>query len=288
MSATSDYIAPTGQRTAAADDDTSARLFFAHANGFPAPCYRRFLDRLAAVHEVIAPERLAHDPAYPVDREWRSLTDEVLDRLAALPEAAPLVGVGHSMGGVLLFLAACRQPRRFRGLVMLDPPMAFGWTGWLLKLARLCGRIDRITPAGRSLGRRAHWPDAASAAGSLGAKSLFRDFDRIGMDDFVAGGTEPDPAGGRRLRFDVDTEVAIFRSIPANLARQPAPLSMPADLIVASRGSALRPGDLARLARRHALRVHYLDGDHLFPLNRPDAAAQAVLDIVQGQRKRAR
>ncbi len=265
-----------------------ARLFFAHANGFPAPCYRRFLDSLGAVHDVVAPERLGHGPGYPIDREWRGLTDEVLDRLAALPDAAPVIGVGHSMGGVLLFLAACRQPRRFHGLIMLDPPMAFGWSGWLLKLARRCGRIDHITPAGRSLGRRDRWPDIASVARDLGAKSLFRGFDETGMADFAAGGTQPDGNGGYSLRFDVDKEIAIFRAIPGELSRQPAPLPLPADVIVAGHGSALRPAELKRLARRHALRVRYLDGDHLFPLSGPEGAARAVLDSIREQQQRAR
>jgi pimeloyl-ACP methyl ester carboxylesterase len=264
------------------------RIFFAHANGFPAPCYRGFLDRLAAEHDVVAPERLGHDPAYPVDREWRSLSDEVLDRLAALPDADPVLAVGHSMGAVLLFLAACRQPRRFAGLTLLDPPMAFGWTGWALKLARLCGRIDRITPAGRSLGRREHWPDRTTVARELGSRPLFREFDDAALQDFVAGGTEPAADGGRRLRFQVTTEVAIFRTIPTELARQPAPLPMPVDLVVASRGSALRRGDRMRFARRHAARLHAVDGDHLFPLSRPHAAASLVLDITRRQLEQAR
>lgn len=64
------------------------------------------------------------------------------------------------------------------------------------------------------------------------------------------------------------------------LAREPAPLACPGDVIVARGSGVTAPGDLRRMVRRHHFGVHYVDGDHLFPLNRPENAAASVLDLI--------
>lgn len=267
----------------------SAPLFFAHANGFPAGAYRRFLAALSEGREVLAVERLGHRPEYPVDREWRGLTHELLDSIAAQAGAEPVIGVGHSMGGVLMFLAASRQPGRFRQIIMLDPPVSFGWSGWLLIAMRALGRIDRVTPAGRSVGRRQRWPDLDAAIDDLSGKRLFRDFDRIALSDYLAAATEKDPDnGGLRLSYRVDVEVAVFRNIPALLPLEPSPLPCPGDIAVARDSAVTRPGDLRRMVGRHGFGVHRADGDHLFPLTRPAGAAALVRRIIASRADTAR
>src|SRR5690606_21433847 len=79
-------------------------LVFSHANGFPGGSYRTFLAPFANHFDLHPVDRFGHDPAYPVDAEWDSLSRQLEDFMAPLPK--PLVGMGHSMGGVLTFLVA--------------------------------------------------------------------------------------------------------------------------------------------------------------------------------------
>ena len=37
-----------------------------------------------------------------------------------------IIGIGHSLGGILTFLAAYRRPELFKGIIMLDPPQLMG------------------------------------------------------------------------------------------------------------------------------------------------------------------
>ncbi|MDF1638071.1 alpha/beta fold hydrolase, partial [Alcanivorax jadensis] len=92
-------------------------LVFAHANGIPGHSYDTFLAPLADEFDVIIIDRLGHNPAYPVDADWHSLSLELEARLESLPK--PLVGAGHSLGSVVMYLVAQRRPEWFSALIML-------------------------------------------------------------------------------------------------------------------------------------------------------------------------
>lgn len=87
-----------------------------------------------------------------MDRDWKSLSLELEAFLEPLPK--PIIGLGHSMGSVLMFWVAHRHPDWFRAQVMLDPPLANGLQGAAYRLARLTGQGDRFSPAKRA---RAGW-----------------------------------------------------------------------------------------------------------------------------------
>ena len=87
-----------------------ARIVFAHANSFPAGTYRVLFEALRERgYALWAPEKLGHDPAYPVSDNWphlvQQLADFVLQQVAApgggAAAAPPLYLVGHSLGGYL-------------------------------------------------------------------------------------------------------------------------------------------------------------------------------------------
>src|SRR3546814_20386370 len=63
------------------------------------------------------------------------------------------------------------------------------------------GFIDRLTPAGRTLGRREEFTDLESARQYFSAKTLFRGFDPECFDAYLQHGLQQ--VGDRlRLRFD--------------------------------------------------------------------------------------
>ncbi|BBI59706.1 hypothetical protein HSBAA_10120 [Vreelandella sulfidaeris] len=133
-----------------ADATSRTRLVFAHANGFPGLSYRSLLNPLAETFDLHPLDRLGHHPDYPVNHNWGNLVDELL---SYLPQSdTPLLGVGHSLGGTLMAMAADKQPERFCGVIMLDPPLMLGTDAWAMKAAKRFGFIDRVTPAGKTQG----------------------------------------------------------------------------------------------------------------------------------------
>lgn len=251
-------------------------LAFAHANGFPGGSYRCFLDVLAKDYRVEAVPMLGHDPAWPVDAHWQSLSRQLEAWLEPLPK--PLIGVGHSMGGVLMFMVASRRPEWFRALLMLDPPLVNGLPGLAFNLLRQLGMGDRITPAGKSQGRRAHWPDRQSVEDYFRSRTLFRRFDSRCLEDYLDAGLERDD-NGYHLRFDPAIEVAIFRTTPGNTGRYPR-LSVPGAVISGSQSLPRFHGGAARHARRHHMLHRFAPGGHLFPLEQPERAAIRVGEVL--------
>ncbi len=264
---------------------TLPTLFFAHANGFPGGSYRTFLAPLGEEFEVVAMDRVGHDPEFPVGPGWHELSRQVERELAGL--TGPVTAVGHSMGGVLLFMVASRRPEWFDSLIMLDPPLINGWREVLFGLGRLFGQIDRITPAGRSQGRRAHFRDWQDVEGYFERRGFFQALDPRCLRDYLDAGLESDGGGGWRLRFDPDREVEIFRTTPLGLDRWPR-LRVPA-MLINGRDSPAPFHDCGRRhARRHGMLYDMAPGGHMFPLEKPDMTARQVSEGLARLREQAR
>ncbi|MET1077318.1 MAG: alpha/beta hydrolase [Pseudomonas sp.] len=254
----------------------SQQVFFAHANGFPSATYGKLFAALAPEYQVQHLEQHGHDPRFPVDDNWGNLVEELLHHLEALGE--PILGVGHSLGGVLHYHAALLRPELYRGVVMLDSPVLTLADRWLIRLAKRFGFIDRLTPAGRTLGRREAFDDLEQARRYFAGKSLFRRFDPDCLEAYVNFGLHPSGAG-LRLRFDPATEIDIYRSVPHTSPGRAHQLQVPLAVVRGRHSRVVLPHH-ARLVRR-VPRGEYLTlpGGHMFPLERPQATAELLKAI---------
>ncbi|PRY65112.1 pimeloyl-ACP methyl ester carboxylesterase [Vreelandella songnenensis] len=254
------------------------RLVFAHANGFPGLSYRSLLAPLADTFEVTPLDRLGHHPDYPVNHNWANLVDELL---SYLPDTgAPLLGVGHSLGGTLMAMAADKQPDRFCGVIMLDPPLMLGPDAWAMKAAKRFGFIDRITPAGKTQGRRSVWPSREVMASYLSRRGLFRRFTPDALNDYIEAGTRLLEDGSAELTFDPRIEVEIFRHLPDHLSRLPSRVGVPLELVAGQESHLLTASRIKRL-RRNGLKVAQVPGTHMFPMEHPDETRAAILAAWQ-------
>ncbi len=87
-------------------------IHFAHANGFPAKTYSKLFSYLETRFEVNYIERHGHDLLYPVTDGWAELADELQNSIESL-FVKPVIGVGHSLGGILHLLASVKDPRLY-------------------------------------------------------------------------------------------------------------------------------------------------------------------------------
>ncbi|EWH00632.1 alpha/beta fold hydrolase [Halomonas sp. BC04] len=254
------------------------RLIFAHANGFPGMSYRSLLAPLRERFDVHPVDRLGHHPDYPVGHNWLALRDELLDHLTHSEE--PAIGVGHSMGGVLMAMAAERAPERFRCVVMLDPPLMLGLDAWGMKVAKRFGFVDRVTPAGKSRGRRSAWPDRDAMANHLRRRGLFRRFTPDALHDYVEGGTRLRDDGSAELVYDPAIETEIFRQLPDHLTRLPQRLQVPFGLLAGRDSDLITPARRRRL-ERHRIKLSLVPGTHMFPMEHPEETRQALVAMLE-------
>lgn len=256
-------------------------LHFAHANSYPAGTYGMFFDRLSAYYDVRALPMHAHDPRYPVDDGWRKLGKELGEELARRYKE-PVILVGHSMGGILSLLTARKRPDLVRCVVLLDSPIVAGWRAYVLFLAKLLRIQSRHSPASASVKRRNAWPDMESAYQHYAAKAMFAAWPERVLRDYVNHGVEPEPSGGVRLRFSRETETAVYRTIPHHLGRlMKHPYPVPIGFVGGIDSVECRLAGLEATRRLVGPYFRQIPGGHLFPMETPDAAADATHDMIE-------
>ena len=254
----------------------SRQIFFAHANGFPSATYGKLFNALAPDFSVAHLSQHGHDPRFPVDNNWRNLVDELIFHLQQQP--APVWGVGHSLGGILHLYAATRCPHLYKGVVMLDSPVLTRTDQWVIRAATRFGFIDRLTPAGRTLGRREEFADREAARTYFNGKSLFRSFDPECLEAYLEHGLQPFD-DRLRLSFDPATEIDIYRSVPHISPGRVFPLQVPLAIV--------RGRDSHVVMRHHARAVSRMPngeslsvpGGHMFPLEQPQETASLLKQI---------
>ena len=259
-------------------------IVFSHANGFPAGTYRLLFDAWrAAGYQVIAVDRYGHDPLFPVSSNWPHLRDQLIQRIDQQTQGRPVHLVGHSLGGYLSLLAACRRPDLAQSLVLIDSPVVAGWRAHSVQVMKVGGLLKRFTPGRVSMRRRWQWPSADSAWEHFAAKPAFARWQPDVLHDYIASGMEPDPdaaqPGGVRLAFHRDVETRIYNTLPHHLGAllHKHPPQCPVSYIAGTRSAEGRQVGLAATRALVHERLQWIEGTHLFPMERPAETAQAVL-----------
>jgi pimeloyl-ACP methyl ester carboxylesterase len=222
-------------------------------------------------------ERIGHDARYPVSDGWPHLVAELIDRIAS-SYREPVIGAGHSLGGFLTLRAAVRRPELFRSIIVMDSPIPKRWSGTALQMVKRFGLVDRLTPAGVTRGRRAHWASVEEAIEHFRGKRNFRHFDPDCLRDYVTLGMER-KGHGVGLAFDPDVEYRIYRTIPHDLVRDLPALAVPAGFVCGEESSEMRRPGLVDVEKH--FRVVRVRGGHLFPFERPHEAADAIRALAQ-------
>ena len=258
-------------------------IVFSHANGFPAGTYRKlFAVWAAAGWRVLALDKFGHDPVFPVVGNWRPTRDELIAFIERSGAARPVHLVGHSLGGYLSLLAACKRPDLTASVVMLDSPVLAGWRAHSVRVVKATRLIGQVSPARVSRRRRQHWPSDVALRAHFEGKRAFARWDPDVLCDYLACGFEPDPAGGLRLAFRRDVETRLYNTLPHDLgaALRRRPPRAPVAFVAGTQSAELRQVGLAATRALAHERLAWIEGTHLFPMERPEQTAAVVLGLL--------
>jgi pimeloyl-ACP methyl ester carboxylesterase len=258
-------------------------IHFAHANGFPALTYKKLFSYLSDEFEVFFLERHGHNPDFPVTDNWVFLKEELKAELEKRYQR-PIIGLGHSLGGILHILVSIEKPELYEQIILLDSPIINRSVSFLLKIAKKTGFIQKLSPARSTRFRKNFWKSKEEAFDYFRNKPRFRDFDVDVLRDYVNHGIIQNGTGFQ-LFFKPSIEAKIYLTIPDNLPKIYNKICVPFSFIAGSRSLETKFAGIS-YTKKHPMfkALIKVEGSHLFPFEYPFEAAKAIKEVIKMNR----
>lgn len=260
-------------------------VLLSHATGFHAHCWEPLAANLARTHRVFGLDHRGYGDAETVDPasiSWRSYGDDALAaarHVSTLTDGAPIVGVGHSMGGASLLMAAHREPALFDSLFVFEPivfpppdPAA-------------ADRPESPLPAGARR-RRASFPSFEAALENFASKPPLVSFHPAAREAYVRHGFKPS-ADGIELKCLPEHEARTYETGGTSGAWDDLPEVTVPTWVVSGALAAFQPSSFAiRVAERipGSTYVQYDEMGHFGPLEKPDMIAELIERTLASRR----
>lgn len=258
-------------------------VHFLHGNGFCARTLWPMAQEINCTGDMWFTDVPGHGISVQPDHDmpdWLKMARRVGDGLERNAGGKPVVGIGHSMGGVITLMLAAERPQLFSRIILLDPVLFSPEILLVQRLVRKTGMWKRTALVKAVAGRRQQWPDVVSMKEDLQKKSLYRKWVPDALDEFITGASRA-AADGVELSCSPHWEASIFGSYPRGLWQAVHRVTVPVDILVATESY----GFIARSARKAAkananIRWQTVAGSHCFPMEQPRMAAELINRIL--------
>ncbi len=181
-------------------------ILYAHATGFHARCWQPIADRLVEHHNIAYDARghgdTPSDPEWPAD--WETHGVDAATVATTLQHDGPVLGVGHSMGGAALLMAAIAAPQLFRGLIVYEPIV-------MPPQLESDGSTSNFLAIGARK-RRSSFASYDEAIANYSSKPPLDVFDPACMHAYVHGGFAPGDDGRVHLKCRPEHEARTYEA----------------------------------------------------------------------------
>jgi pimeloyl-ACP methyl ester carboxylesterase len=260
-------------------------LVFSHANGFPPATYRILLDDLRGHFRVVA---FAARPLWPGSDplrcgSWHDLAED-LRRSMTAQGLRRVVGLGHSLGGVLSVIAAAAAPDLFSALVLVDPVIFAGFHRLFWGTLRGLGIGHRLPLIRGARRRRDRFPHLDAVRSSYEGKAVFGSWSAQVLEDYIRSAFTDDGQGGVVLRYSKTWESRIFELTTANVWPSLRRLDMPMLFVRGARSETFTRVAANRVRREmpRATVVEIPGTTHFLPMERPQQIAAVITEWARG------
>lgn len=269
---------------------TGVPLHFLHANGYPPACYKPLFENLKPYFHILG---MHLRPLWPESKpeelsDWRPLADDFL-RFLADRETDPVFVAGHSVGGIIALRAALKEPRRFRGLVLIDPVLFPPYFILLWNFVRAVGLGWKKHPKiPAALNRRRHFDDLDTVFRGYRRRSVFRHLSDESLRAYIEGMTRPRREGGFELVYSPEWEAHIYYTgiwRDLDLWRGIKSLQVPTLFIRGAQSDTFWAKTAARIQRANPkVQIETLENTtHILPLEEPEKVGHFIVEFANSR-----
>ena len=218
-------------------------------------------------------------------QDWHPYSDDLL-RFLSDHQAGPVIGVGHSIGGIVTLRAAMREPKKFSALILLDPvffipPVLRAWN--FVRAIGLGEKAHPLIPAAKR--RRRTFENLDIVFRSYRTKPVFRYMSDESLKGYIAGITQPKADGnGYELVYTPEWETHIYLTglRDHDLWRGLASFDVPTLIIRAAETDTFLPSAEKLVKKKNPkIRVHTMEkATHILPLEHPQEVAEIIKDFL--------
>jgi pimeloyl-ACP methyl ester carboxylesterase len=258
-------------------------LHFLHANGYPPDCYKPLFRLLKTQYHLFG---MTLRPLWPDSKledinDWHPFSDDLLRFLSDFG-TDPVIGVGHSIGGIVTLRAAIRDPKKFRAIILLDPVLFVPSFLILWNIIRVIGLGPKLHPliAGARKRRRT-FDDLESVFRGYRTRNVFKYINDESLRAYIEGVTKQKPDGSYELVYSPEWEAHIYLTgiRDFDLWRNLPKLEVPTLIIRGAETDIFLEKSARRVKQKQPkVKIETLEeSTHILPLERP----QEVFNIVQ-------
>jgi pimeloyl-ACP methyl ester carboxylesterase len=260
---------------------TGSPVLLSHATGFHAHCWEPVAHSLNSQHHVVGLDHRGYGDAETVDPATMTWDQYGLDALAAARHLyaqhnEPIVGIGHSMGGASLLMAAHGEPHLFKALFVFEPivfPPPDPDAG---------ERPESPLPAGARK-RRSRFPTFEAAIENFAAKPPMAAFNAVAREAYVRHGFKPTTDGDIELKCLPEHEARTYETGGSSGAWNSLPAITTPVWVLSGAIAPFQPSTFAITVAEKIPASTYVRWDevgHFGPLEKPELISQYVATVM--------
>jgi len=258
-------------------------IVFFHGNGFSGLTYRPMLDALAEDFDLIVPDLPGHgESGYASDlsgwndtaRYMRSVLNSFSHQIQA---TVPILGLGHSYGGIMTALIAGSDHKRFKKTLLLDPVIFTPSMLLQKQVTSLLGLAEHSELVKKTKQRQSTWNTKQEAFDYFAGRGIFKNWTTEALqayvDDAIA---ENQEEGNVKLKCPTSVEAKIFASYPKRLWANLKNNQTPCKILMGMDSYPFIAKSAEKLSRSALFEAQTVEGSHCFMQERPVETAQLI------------
>lgn len=266
------------------------RIHLLHGTGFSAMTLAAMASQLPADWSIWLTDVPGHgNSTQPSTKmpNWQKMANTVADAIylqANVKEDGPLVGIGHSMGGVLTLFAATKYPDLFSEIILLDPVLFRTEMLIAQALMRATGTWRQRAMVKSVANRTATWPSLAAMEESIASKAFYKPWHSQVIKDYCQFSTTTNEQQAVNLSCQPSWEASIFGSYPKGLWHTVHHINVPVNILVANKSYFFIPKSVKRAAKINTnIQWQTFGKHHCFPMEEPAETANIITQLIAGK-----